>query len=162
MLCCDQLMIVNYAVKGTIDTIVQIVHDSVQFSRCISNLPLGVDLTDEGICSSHKESTRFSYNLNTFIAKMSFHRLIHNASYLGWDVLNIFNILIHSFYLPFRTAHHRCRENLHRYLTVSDHSPKVHQIWRCSLPFWSHDRRPRIHCNRSRHGNWCQSPEDKD
>jgi len=82
MLCCNQLMIIEYAVKGTIDTIVQIVHNSVQFSRSISYLPLGMYLTDQGICRGHKETTRFGYNLNPFIGKMSVDCLIHNASNL--------------------------------------------------------------------------------
>lgn len=80
MLRCDHLMIVEYAVERSVDAVVKEVHNRVQFTTLTAHLPLGMDLTDQRIGSSHEVAPRFGNNLNTFISKVFLHRLVYNAS----------------------------------------------------------------------------------
>lgn len=82
MLRCHQLMVVEYAVEGAVDPIVQIVHHSVQLAGRIAHLALGMNLADQCICGGHKEATRLGDYLNALIGKMPLYGAIHIGSYL--------------------------------------------------------------------------------
>lgn len=91
MLCCDHLMIVQYAVERSVDAVVEEVHNRVQFTTLTAHFPLGMDLTDQRIGSSHKVAARLGNNLNTFISEVFLHRLVYNAS--GLRKYSIYNII---------------------------------------------------------------------
>jgi len=82
MLCNHHLMVVQNAVEGPIDAVIQIVHYGVQFASFVPDLPLGVDLANQGAGCRHKEASWFGDYVNAFVGKMTLHRGIHTFGYL--------------------------------------------------------------------------------
>lgn len=82
MLRSNHLMIVQNAVEGSIDTIVEVVHHGVQLASLVADLPLGMDLADQSVSSRHKEASGFGDYLHTLIGEMALHRSINDVSNL--------------------------------------------------------------------------------
>lgn len=63
----DSLVVIEYAVEGSVDPIIDIIHDWLQWTAVIGNLPLGNDTGGQGECWGHYITTWFCNDLKEHI-----------------------------------------------------------------------------------------------